>query len=30
MAVINICKDEGLDVATATEIWKQFKLSLRP
>lgn len=30
MAVITICKDEGLDVATATEIWKQFKLSLRP
>lgn len=30
MAVITICKDEGLDVAIATEIWKQFKLSLRP
>lgn len=30
MAVITICKDEGLDVAIAAEIWKQFKLSLRP
>lgn len=30
MAVITICKDENLNVATATEIWKQFKLSLRP
>ena len=30
MSVITIIKDEGLDVATATEIWKQFKLSLRP
>jgi hypothetical protein len=30
MAVINICKNEGLDIATATEIWKQLKLSLRP
>lgn len=30
MAVITICKDEALDVTTATEIWKQFKLSLRP
>ena len=26
MAVITICKDEGLDVAIATEIWKQLKL----
>lgn len=30
MAVINICKNESLDIATATEIWKQLKLSLRP
>lgn len=30
IAVITICKDEALDVTTATEIWKQFKLSLRP
>lgn len=30
MAVINICKNENLDIATATEIWKQLKLSLRP
>lgn len=29
MAIITICKDEDLNMATATEIWKQFKLSLR-
>lgn len=29
MAVVEICKDENLNIATATEIWKQFKLSIR-